>query len=299
MGSGHDHGAGDANASALTKALVLTGSFMILEVVAGLLTGSLALISDAAHMFTDTAGLGIALAAIKIGQKPADSRRTFGYQRFEILAAALNAVLLFAVAAYVLIEGYQRLVTPHEIKAGPMLAVAFAGLIVNLISMRLLSGGKDANLNVKGAYLEVWSDMLGSIGVMIAAVMIMLTGWTSVDAIVAIGIGLWVLPRTWTLFKETINVLLEGVPEGVDLDAVAARLRALVGVRDTHDLHVWALTSGWTSLSVHLVLAEGVEGDAVRVAAQSMLADAFHITHVTIQTEQVDCRVGQNHHGLH
>ncbi len=299
MGHGHDHGAGNANASALTKALVLTGSFMVLEVVAGLLTGSLALISDAAHMLTDTAGLGIALAAIKIGQKPADSRRTFGYQRFEILAAALNAVLLFAVAAYILVEGYQRLVTPHEIKAGPMLAVAFAGLIVNLISMRLLSGGKDTNLNVKGAYLEVWSDMLGSIGVMVAAVMIMLTGWTSVDAIVAIAIGLWVLPRTWTLFKETINVLLEGVPEGVDLDAVAARLRATVGVRDIHDLHVWALTSGSTSLSVHLVLAEELEGDAVRVAAQSMLADTFHITHVTIQTERADCRQGQDHHGLH
>lgn len=299
MGHGHDHGSGTANASALTKALVLTGSFMILEVVAGLLTGSLALISDAAHMFTDTAGLGIALAAIKIGQKPADSRRTFGYQRFEILAAALNAVLLFAVAAYILVEGYQRLVTPHEIKAGPMLAVAFAGLIVNLISMRLLSGGKDANLNVKGAYLEVWSDMLGSIGVMIAAVIIMLTGWTSVDAIVAIAIGLWVLPRTWTLFKETINVLLEGVPDGIDLDAVAARLKTTVGVSDIHDLHVWALTSGSISLSVHLVLADMANGDAVRIASQSMLREAFNITHVTIQIERADCRAGQDHHGLH
>lgn len=299
MGHGHDHGAGNANASALTKALVLTGSFMVLEVVAGLLTGSLALISDAAHMLTDTAGLGIALAAIKIGQKPADSRRTFGYQRFEILAAALNAVLLFAVAAYILVEGYQRLVTPHEIKAGPMLAVAFAGLIVNLISMRLLSGGKDANLNVKGAYLEVWSDMLGSIGVMIAAVIIMLTGWTSVDAIVAIAIGLWVLPRTWTLFKETINVLLEGVPDGIDLDAVAARLKTTVGVSDIHDLHVWALTSGSISLSVHLVLADMANGDAVRIASQSMLREAFNITHVTIQIERADCRAGQDHHGLH
>ncbi len=299
MGHGHDHGSGIANASALTKALVLTGLFMILEVVAGLLTGSLALISDAAHMFTDTAGLGIALAAIKIGQKPADSRRTFGYQRFEILAAALNAVLLFAVAAYILIEGYQRLVTPHEIKAGPMLAVAFAGLIVNLISMRLLSGGKDANLNVKGAYLEVWSDMLGSIGVMIAAVLIMLTGWTSVDALVAIAIGLLVLPRTWTLFKETINVLLEGVPEGVNLGAVAARLKATPGVRDIHDLHIWALTSGSTSLSVHLVLADMADGDAVRLETRAMLAEAFHITHVTLQTERADCRMGQDHHGLH
>lgn len=299
MGAGHDHGASHTSAGALTKALVLTGSFMVLEVVAGLLTGSLALISDAAHMFTDTAGLGIALAAIKIGQKPADSRRTFGYQRFEILAAALNAVLLFGVAAYIMIEGYQRLVTPHDIKAGPMLAVAFAGLIVNLISMRLLGGGKDANLNMKGAYLEVWSDMLGSIGVMFAAVIIMLTGWTSVDAIVAVAIGLWVLPRTWTLFKETINVLLEGVPEGVDLDAVATGLRATPGVRDIHDLHVWALTSGSTSLSVHLVLAEGADGDVTRVGARSMLAERFHITHVTLQTERVDCRQGQDHHGLH
>lgn len=208
-------------------------------------------------------------------------------------------MLLFAVAAYILIEGYQRLVSPHEIKAGPMLAVAFAGLIVNLISMRLLVGGKDANLNMKGAYLEVWSDMLGSIGVMMAAVIIMLTGWTSVDAIVAIAIGLWVLPRTWTLFKETINVLLEGVPDGIDLDAVAARLKTTVGVSDIHDLHVWAPTSGSISLSVHLVLADMANGDAVRIASQSMLGEAFNITHVTIQTERADCRVGQDHHGLH
>lgn len=299
MTAGHDHGAAHANASALTKALVLTGSFMVIEVVAGLLTGSLALISDAAHMFTDTAGLGIALAAIKIAQKPADSRRTFGYQRFEILAAALNAVLLFGVAAYIMIEGYQRLVMPQQVMAGPMLAVAFTGLGVNLLAMRLLDAGKDANLNVKGAYLEVWSDMLGSIGVILAAVIIMLTGWTSVDAVVAIGIGLWVLPRTWTLFKETMNVLLEGVPDGVDLDAVAAGLRATPGVRDIHDLHVWALTSGSTSLSAHLVVTDVADGDEVRLAAQSMLADAFRITHVTIQTERTDCRQNRDHHGLH
>ncbi len=199
MGAGHDHGHMTSNASALTRALILTGTFLVVEVVAGILTGSLALISDAAHMLTDTAGLAIALAAIKIGERPADSRRTFGYRRFEILAAALNAILLFAVAAYILYEAYQRVLAPTEIASLPMFVVASLGLLVNLAAMRLLAGKAQSSLNVKGAYLEVWSDMLGSIGVMAAAMIIWLTDWRWVDPLVAVAIGLWVLPRTWQL----------------------------------------------------------------------------------------------------
>lgn len=172
MAAGHDHGASNANAGALTKALVLTTGFLIVEIVGGIYTGSLALISDAAHMMTDTAGLAIALAGVKIGERPADSRRTFGYKRFEILAAVGNAILLFVVAGYILFEGYKRLVGTAEVQSMPMLVIAAIGIVVNLISMRLLGHGKSSSLNVKGAYLEVYSDMLGSIGLIAAAAII-------------------------------------------------------------------------------------------------------------------------------
>lgn len=165
--------------------------------------------------------------------------------------------------------------------------------------MRLLSAGKDSSLNVKGAYLEVWSDMLGSIGVIAAAALIWMTGWLWVDAIVAIAIGLWVLPRTWQLFKETINVLLEGVPEGIDADAVATSLKSLPGVRDLHDLHIWAITSGVPSLSAHIVFDPNADGDDVRHRALKHLDDAFEIEHATLQMEKQDCRDGRDDHGLH
>ncbi|MGE3066475.1 MAG: cation diffusion facilitator family transporter [Hyphomicrobiaceae bacterium] len=287
------------DARALWKALGLTGTFLILEVVGGLLTGSLALISDAAHMLTDTVGLAIALAGIKIGAQPADSRRTFGYQRFEILAAAFNAIMLFAVAGYILYEGYKRLIEPPEIQSLPMLAIASAGLVVNLIAMRMLEGSKAKSLNMKGAYLEVWSDMLSSLGVIGAAAVIWLTAWIWIDAVVAIGIGLWVLPRTWSLLKETLNILLEGVPEGLDLGAIASALKSVQGVQDIHDLHVWALTSDVPSLSVHLVLADGSAPGQVRKAAQAVLRERFEIIHVTLQTEAGDCREERQQHGSH
>ncbi len=216
----HDHGR-DANPAALTKALILTGAFLVVEVVGGILTGSLALLSDAAHMFTDTAALAIALAAIRIGERPADSRRTFGYQRFEILAAAVNAALLLGVALYILYEGYRRFVAPPQIQSFGMLAIAVVGLAVNLAAMRILAPQQERSVNVRGAYLEVWSDALGSLGVILAAVVLWLTGWAWVDTLVAVGIGLWVLPRAWSLLRETTNVLLEGVPKGIDLDEVA------------------------------------------------------------------------------
>lgn len=298
MGAGHDHHTSDTNAGALTKALLLTGTFLVSEVIGGILTGSLALLSDAAHMMTDTVGLAIALAAVRIGARPADNRRTFGYKRFEILAAAFNALLLFAVAAYILYEGIKRFIEPQEIQSLPMLAIAFMGLVVNLISMRILNAGRSSSLNVKGAYLEVWSDMLGSIGVIAAAGMIWLTGWTWLDPVVAVAIGLWVLPRTWVLFRETTNILLEGVPEGIDLEQVSTRLAALPGVTSIHDLHVWALTSGMPSLSAHLVLDCNSDPDSVRAAAQDVL-EAFEITHVTLQLERTDCRIDRDDHGLH
>jgi len=281
---------GQGNERSLTIALALTGSFLIAEVVGGILTGSLALISDAAHMFTDTAALAIALAAIRIGRRANDSRRTFGYQRFEILAAAFNAVLLFLVALYILYEAYQRFRNPAEIQSTGMLVVAAIGLIVNLISMRLLAAGKRANLNVKGAYLEVWSDLLGSIGVIGGALVIAATGWVWVDSAIAVAIGLWVLPRTWILLKDSVNILLEGVPEGIDLDAVAAAMTGVPGVRGVHDLHVWAITSGATSLTAHVVVEPGIDAETGIVGPLSaILAERFGVRHTTIQCEREPC----------
>jgi len=286
MGSAHDHATGSKNQGRLVAALALTAVFLVVEVVAGLLTRSLALLSDAAHMFTDVAGLAIALVAVRIARRPADEKRTFGYYRFEILAAAFNATLLFFVAAYILFEAYQRFQEPPSIQSIPMLAVAVLGLIVNLISMRLLGAGKDESLNVKGAYLEVWSDMLGSLGVIVAAIIIYLTGWMFVDSIVAVGIGVWVVPRTWELLKESTNILLQGVPRGVDLSALETAIRAMPEVADIHSLHVWALTSGRNVISVHIITKDDLgDANAFRRDVEALLHSRFGLDHSTIQLE--------------
>ncbi len=285
---GHDHAAG-SNARSLTIALTLTGSFLVAELVGAYWFNSLALLSDAAHMFTDAAALAIALMAIKIGERPADERRTYGYRRFEILAAAFNAVLLFVVAGYVLWEGINRLVAPQPVESLGMLLVATFGLVINLIAMRVLAGGKESSLNLKGAYLEVWADMLGSIGVIGAAIAIYFTGWLWLDAVVAIAIGLWVLPRTWALLRDTTHVLLQGVPRGVDLGEVRAAIAAVRGVTGTHDLHLWSVAGDDRSLTVHVALAQGADPEAVRVAISAMLIDRFAIDHATIQTEGTPC----------
>jgi cobalt-zinc-cadmium efflux system protein len=298
MGSGHSHAVNvGQNERPLWFALGLTTVFLIAEVIGGLLTNSLALLSDAAHMFTDTAALGISLAAIRIGKRPADKLRTFGYYRFEILAAAFNAILLFLVAIYILYEGYQRLRHPPEIQSGMMLAIAVLGLVINLISMRMLSGGQEHSLNVKGAYLEVWSDMLGSIGVIIGAIVIRYTGWGWVDSAIAVAIGLWVLPRTWTLLKASMNVLLEGVPEGVKLADVQAAILSVPGVASIHDLHVWAITSGKPSLTVHVVSSESPASWPVLLdRIRDVLEEKFDIHHSTVQIEDTPCEQAQETH---
>jgi cobalt-zinc-cadmium efflux system protein len=284
MAGGHAH-TYSTNERRLKWALGLTTTFLVVEVVGGVLTKSLALISDAAHMFTDSAGLAVALVAMRIAQRPADSKRTFGYYRFEILAAAFNAVLLFLVAMYILYEALQRFISPADVQSIPMLLIASVGLIVNFIAMKLLSEGQEESLNVKGAYLEVWADFLGSIGVMAAAAAIWLTGWTWIDPIVAVGIGLWVLPRTWTLLSESLNILLQGVPEGLKHEEIDAALRALPGVKDIHSLHVWALTSGRHVLSAHIVTPSEQGAMTLRKTIERLLHDKFEITQTTIQFE--------------
>ena len=282
---GHDHGSG-ANARALAWALALTGTFLVVEVVGSFVFNSLALLSDAAHMLTDVAALAIALAAIRVGARPADDRRTFGYRRFEVLAAAFNAILLFAVAIYVLVEAVRRFREPVEVGSVGMLVVAAAGLAINLVSMRILRAGQERSLNVKGAYLEVWADMIGSVGVILGAVAIRVTGWTWVDPAVAVLIAVWVLPRTWVLLRDTSNVLLEGVPAGISLPELRAAVAAAPGVAGVHDLHVWATTPEEISASAHVVLAPGAEPDAARKGVAALLADRYGIAHSTIQTER-------------
>ena len=299
MSAGHDHGASTANERNLWIVLGLTTAFMVAEIIGGVVTRSLALISDAAHMFTDAAALAIALAAIRIGKRVADHKRTFGYYRFEILAAAFNAVVLFLVAGYILYEAYQRFRNPPEIQSAGMLVIATIGLAVNVVGMRLLRSGSESSLNVKGAYLEVWADMIGSLGVIVAAVIIYFTQWGWVDAVVAAGIGLWVLPRTWKLLKESTNILLEGVPLDVSLDEIEKALLASPGVREIHDLHIWALSSGKNSLTVHVVLAEGADEQAVLRETTELLGSRFSIRHVTVQVEAAACDMKHVHGGAH
>jgi len=271
---------------------------MLVEVAGGVLLHSLALLSDAAHMFTDVAALGISLAAIQIAKRPADHQRTFGYYRFEILTAAFNAVLLFIVALYILREAYLRFMQPPPVQALGMLAIAVLGLLVNLIAMRLLHAGQARNLNMKSAYLEVWSDALGSVGVIIAAVLIYYTGWRWLDPLVAVAIGFWVLPRTWALLKESLHVLLEGVPTGMQVEQIDQALRAVPGVVSVHDLHVWALSSGRNSLSAHLVIAPDASEQAVLNDASAMLGARFHLHHTTIQVERELCAEGAGECGI-
>lgn len=287
--AGHNHAAG-ANTKNLAIALSLTGSFLIAELVGAYWFNSLALLSDAAHMFTDAAALAIALVAVKMGQRSADTQRTYGYRRFEILAAAFNAVLLFVVAAYVLYEGISRFFDPQPVESLGMLAVASLGLVINLIAMRVLAGGKETSLNMKGAYLEVWADMLGSLGVIAAAVVIWLTGKTWIDPIVAIAIGLWVLPRTWTLLRDTTHILLQGVPRGFDLDIIRGAMVAVPGVAGVHDLHLWSVAGDDASLTAHVLLQPGATGEQTRVEVAAMLEVQFKIHHATIQTETELCR---------
>lgn len=290
---GHDHSHAvvtEGNVKKLTFALALTSTFLIVEVIAGFMTQSLALLSDAAHMFTDAAALAIALVAIKIGKLPADDKRTFGYQRFEILAVLFNAMMLFVVAIYILYEAYQRFSQPPEIQSVGMMVVAVIGLVINLISMKILFSSSKESLNIKGAYLEVLSDALGSVGVVIGGAIIYFTGWMWVDTIIAVLIGFWVLPRTWVLLKQSINILLEGVPEEIDIEKLRNDLLSVKGVESIHQLKVWAITSKNVHLTVHLFAPEA-DRNQLYQQVMEMLSHQHGITEMTLQIEDNECMV--------
>lgn len=304
MAGGHAHGShgrapADGSAAAQHKArlkwaLVLTASFMVVEVIGGLVTGSLALIADAAHMLTDAGGLVLALIAIHFGERAATPQKTYGYVRMEVLAAAANAVVLLVVTVFVLYEAYDRFLNPPQVLGGPMAAVAVAGLIVNLISMKLLSAGSSESLNVKGAYFEVMSDMLASLGVLIAAIVILFTGWTLADPLIGAGIGLFIIPRTWMLLREAIYILMEGTPPHVDLTLLEKTLLAIPGVTAVHDLHVWTITSGLDSMSCHLVVADMARARETLAAAQVAMRETYGLSHSTIQVEDEALRADES-----
>ena len=285
----HTHHGGSGGARHVNRLWTVFGLvvvFMVVEIVAGLWTGSLALLSDAGHMATDALGIGMALAAIVAAAKASrGDRRTFGLYRLEILAALANAVLLFAVAGYVLFESIQRIGDPPAVLSGPMLIVAVLGLVVNVIGWFLLREGASESLNVEGAFLEVLADLIGSIGVIIAAVVIQLTGWVPIDPIVGAGIGLFILPRAYRLGRESIRILLQESPPGVDLGAVERGLRGIEGVTGIHDLHVWTLSSGMLVATAHLGVEPAADRDAVIDEARGILRDGHAVNHATLQVE--------------
>lgn len=297
MGAGHDHGTGEVkHAKPLWWALGLTSTFLVAEIIGGLVTNSLALLSDAAHMMTDVIALTVSLIAVKMSQRPADTKRTYGYARMEAIGAIINGGLLFVVAGYILWEAVGRFRQPPDVASTGMLVIAVLGLIVNLISMRLLRAGSGTSLNVKGAYLEVWSDMLGSVGVIIGAIVIKFTGWTMVDPIVAVLIGLWVLPRTWTLLRQAGHVLMQGVPEGLDLTALRRALIGYPGVQSVHDLHVWALGTRQAVLTAHLVMrGEAVDLEGARIEIARQIGEQFDIHDITLQLERRSCESEAGH----
>jgi cobalt-zinc-cadmium efflux system protein len=294
MGAGHDHGsavrhAGGRHRARLWWAGGLLAAFMLVEAAAAWATGSLALLSDAGHMFTDVLGIGMALAAITAAAHSAgaDSQRTFGLYRLEVLAALANALLLTGVSIYVLIEAVRRFTDPPDVPAGWMLLVATGGLIVNIVAFLLLREGAQESINVRGAYLEVIGDLLGSAGVIVAAVVIALTGWPYADPIVAVLVALMILPRTLALARSAVRILVQAAPEHLDVAVVRDRLAAVPGVCDVHDLHVWTLTSGMDVASAHLSLEPAAELATVLAGAREALHDDFAIEHATLQVEPV------------
>ncbi|MFI9237679.1 cation diffusion facilitator family transporter [Streptomyces cinnamoneus] len=302
MGAGHDHGhshggpppgtsgtAAAAYKGRLRIALGITVTVLVAEIVGSALTGSLALLADAGHMATDAVGVSMALVAIHFANRPPGGRRTYGYARAEILAALLNCLLLLGVGGFILFEAVDRLRNPTEVPGGMTVAFGLVGVIANLISLALLMRGQKESLNVRGAFLEVLSDALGSLAVVLSAVVIMLTGWTQADPIASLIIGLMIVPRTLKLLREALDVLLEAAPKDVDMDDVRAHIMALPGVEDLHDLHVWTITSGMPVLSAHVVVDPAALDSAghgkILHDLQGCLGEHFAVEHCTFQLE--------------
>ncbi|MEW5926063.1 MAG: cation diffusion facilitator family transporter [Gemmatimonadota bacterium] len=298
MGAGHSHGHshghahggsyGAENRKRLAITLGLVTVYMVAEVVGGLLTNSLALLADAGHMLSDAAALALSLFALWIAQKPATPKHTYGYYRTEILAALANGATLVAVSIYIFIEAYERIGEPPEVQGALMMGIALGGLAINLIGLWILNAGKAESLNVRGAWLHVLTDALGSVGAIAAGGLIWAFGWNWADPVASVLIGVLVLYSSWALLKETVAVLMEGAPGHIDVDQVSEAIKQVPGVQAVHDLHVWTITSGMVAMSGHVVVDDGHFGQAILKEIRKPLHDRFGIDHSTIQLEHGD-----------
>ena len=290
----HSHGDDErrlGDRRALRGALALVAAFAVVEVVAGYAAGSLALLADAGHMLGDAGSLGLALFAAWLGSRPASPERSFGYRRAEILAALVNGVALAVIAIWVFIEAVQRLDNPRELLGGWMLAVALIGLVVNVVAAGILSRAGD-NLNVRAALRHVFADLAGSVGVAIAAVVVLTTGWERADPVAGMAIGVLILGSSWSIVRDAVSILLEATPTGIDADEVGRRMASVDGVVEVHDLHIWTITSGFPTLSAHVLVRRGDDCHLRRRELEQLLAEEFGLEHTTLQVEHVGERSG-------
>jgi cobalt-zinc-cadmium efflux system protein len=290
----HIHGSHsliNTNQRRLLVALSITGLMTIVELAGGLISNSLALIGDAGHMFTDTLALGLSLFALNLAKRPASQTKTYGYYRAEILAALINGTILILVSAYIFYEAYHRFVEPPEVRGGLMLIVAAIGLAANVVGISILRSASRGNLNVKGAFLHMWSDTVSSVGVIAAGIIILLTGRTIADPIISIIIGLLILRGAGGLVLESINILLEAVPKHLDVGQINNAIQKIKGVRDVHDVHLWAITSGMYAMSCHLLIEDQMVSNCTQIVEEvnQTLSKEFGISHSTVQLECEEC----------
>ena len=285
----HEHtgSARKGNRRALAVVLAMTASFTVVEIIGGFLTGSLALLADAGHMLSDNLSLGVALFAAWLAGRPATPEKSFGYRRAEILAALANGITLVAISVWVFVEAYERFRDPAEVLGGPMLAVAALGLLVNAVGAVILYRSGGESLNVQGAMRHVFADALGSVGAMIAAATIILTGWRYADPLVSVAIGILILGSSWTLLRDSTNILLEATPRGLDAGKVGRKMAAAEGIIEVHDLHIWTITSGFPALSAHVLVGRQEDCHARRRELEELLTREFDISHTTLQVDHV------------
>lgn len=292
-GHSHEHGQELGNERRVTAALLLTGGFMLIEVVGGILSGSLALLADAGHMLTDAAALGLSLAAFRASRKPASPNYSYGFHRFQMLAAFVNGAALIGVCAWIAIEAISRLLRPVEILAGQMMAVAVSGLAINLACYAILHGGERSNLNMQGAALHVLGDLLGSLAAIAAAGGILLTGWTPLDPILSLLVTALILKSAWSLIARSGHVLMEGTPEGIDIDSLRSTLvDSVPGLADIHHVHLWMLTPDQPMITLHALVAGGQDEQEMLRVIQETLSVKFGLRHATVQIEKAVCGSG-------
>ncbi|MCQ6275713.1 cation transporter [Bacillus sp. V3B] len=295
---GHHHSHGhSANKKALLVSFILITTFMVVEVIGGLLTNSLALLADAGHMLSDAAALGLSFFALKLGERKASQSKTFGYKRFEIIAAALNGFTLILISLYIFYEAFHRFANPPEVQSFGMLAISTIGLLVNIVAAWILMSGDRENLNVRSAFLHVLGDMLGSVGAIVAALLMIFFGWGIADPIASVAVATLIIISGWRVTKESVHILMEGAPAQIQLEDVKISLGSIPNVNEVHDLHIWSITSGMPMLSCHLSITEKGTHDQILQQAQNILHDDYGIEHSTIQVEKNENGCPNPHQG--